>query len=328
METCIITGYPFSWINNPNWGGRFEFLPTDGANIAYRFSPIGQVIITHQAAMMLQAKNDAPMRRLLPWHPVLAGICRNHFEEGNAPYQVTIDTLTQIANNTLTSWYPKTFEEKVSHFLGYLLRRQNGQTATKDANFYLGSEALAYASVEEFGKIIKNLIQRGFITWDRFDKDEGYPADFQLIALTNAGVQEATRLTPKADPFAAPHLLVNTGDAKRDKLVNHARQLFFQQHATLDDMRSACQSLSMALEPLREEMKPLFSNKDVSDFFEIVNDFDVRHNKDKTKQLYHPEQLEWIFNTLLNTIITYSKLKPKLAAATVTTSVTSPASGV
>ena len=77
-------------------------------------------------------------------------------------------------------------------------------------------------------------------------------------------------------------------------------------------MRSACESLSYVLEPLREELPKYFHKQDVSDFFNIVNNFDIRHNKDHTKKLIHPEQLEWGFYSLLNTINTYVKLKKRL----------------
>ena len=74
-------------------------------------------------------------------------------------------------------------------------------------------------------------------------------------------------------------------------------------------MRSACETLSYILEPLREDLKNYFSQKDVSDFFQIVNTFDIRHNKYMTKNIVHIEQLEWVFYTLLNSINTFVKLK-------------------
>jgi len=60
------------------------------------------------------------------------------------------------------------------------------------------------------------------------------------------------------------------------------------------------------LEPLREELKKTFTS-DTKIFFRIVNEFNVKHNKERTKNIQHEEQLEWIFYSLLNTINTYSK---------------------
>ena len=77
----------------------------------------------------------------------------------------------------------------------------------------------------------------------------------------------------------------------------------------MDRMRSACETLSYVLERLRTELEAYFSTKDIADFFQLVNRFDIRHNKETTKALQHPEQLEWVFYTLLNTINTYIKIK-------------------
>ena len=77
-------------------------------------------------------------------------------------------------------------------------------------------------------------------------------------------------------------------------------------------MRSACENLSYVLEPLRKDCEVLFTKSDTNVFFKIINDFDIRHNKNTTKQIEFPEQLEWIFYSLLNTINTYTKLKQRL----------------
>jgi hypothetical protein len=81
----------------------------------------------------------------------------------------------------------------------------------------------------------------------------------------------------------------------------------------MDDKRSACETLSYVLEPLRKELEAFFSTSDVSDFFQLVNRFDVRHNKSSTINLVHEEQLEWVFYTLLNSISTFTKLKRKIS---------------
>ncbi|MBK8343770.1 MAG: hypothetical protein IPL12_10940 [Bacteroidetes bacterium] len=62
---------------------------------------------------------------------------------------------------------------------------------------------------------------------------------------------------------------------------------------------------------IKKDLFNYFDSKDVNAFFQIVNDFDIRHNKISTKVLEHPEQLEWVFYTLLNSINMYVKLKTK-----------------
>ena len=134
MDTCPITGYPFAWLNNPNFGGRFEMLPPIGTTIVYKFSPIGQVSITMPAVADLVSKVAANSQSSRPWHTALAGICRNHYEEGKPPYEVTVDLVAQLSNGTFGNWYPKSFDEKQDHFLQYLLRRQKDLTPKEPNN--------------------------------------------------------------------------------------------------------------------------------------------------------------------------------------------------
>ena len=109
--------------------------------------------------------------------------------------------------------------------------------------------------------------------------------------------------------FGLVSQVISTGNSEVDEKINHARELFFDNAQSLDKMRSACEALCFILEPLREDLKNYFNQKDVSDFFQIVNTFDIRHNKETTKNIVHEEQLEWLFYSLLNTINTYVKLK-------------------
>jgi hypothetical protein len=107
---------------------------------------------------------------------------------------------------------------------------------------------------------------------------------------------------------------ISTGDYETDERINHAKDLFFREPQSIDRMRSACEVLSFVLEPLREDLKQYFQKGDVSNFFNIVNNFDIRHNKEQTKAIVHPEQLEWVFYSLLNTITAYTKLKARLGS--------------
>ena len=63
---------------------------------------------------------------------------------------------------------------------------------------------------------------------------------------------------------------------------------------------------------MRYELKTIFKG-DTETFFNLINSFDFRHNKESTKNIEHEEQLEWIFYSLLNSINTYYKMKKKLS---------------
>jgi hypothetical protein len=129
------------------------------------------------------------------------------------------------------------------------------------------------------------------------------------VKMTNSGKEEAKKVLPKMPLFGLVNQTLTTGDIERDEKINHARELFFSEPLSMDKMRSACETLSYVLEPLQKSLKNYFGEKDISDFFKIVNTFDIRHNKDATKKIVDEEQLEWVFYSLLNTINTYAKLK-------------------
>ena len=134
---------------------------------------------------------------------------------------------------------------------------------------------------------------------------------FKNVEITTWGLEEVEKQLPQIPLIGLVDQEITTGNIAVDEKINHAKNLFFSSSSTLDDKRSACETLSFVLEPLRDDLNSFFSTSDVSDFFQIVNRFDIRHNKSTTINLVHEEQLEWVFYTLLNTIATYVKLKKK-----------------
>lgn len=104
---------------------------------------------------------------------------------------------------------------------------------------------------------------------------------------------------------------IDLGSPEIDRKINHAYSLFSQENSSIEDKRSACEELSFVLEPFREDLSMYFSKKDVNHFFDLVNNFDIRHNRETTKKLVFVEQVEWVFFGLLNTILTYGKLKKR-----------------
>jgi hypothetical protein len=135
---------------------------------------------------------------------------------------------------------------------------------------------------------------------------------FMNVELTPFGAEEIEKELPKIPMVGLVDQKITTGNTEIDNAINNAKDLFFREPQSLDKMRNACETLSYVLEPMRSDLSNFFSSSDVSDFFQIVNRFDIRHNKSTTISLIHEEQLEWIFYTLLNTFQTYSKLKRKL----------------
>ena len=124
-------------------------------------------------------------------------------------------------------------------------------------------------------------------------------------------MQEVEKGTSKLPIFGLIDQKIITGRLEDDRNIAHAKSLFFGKDSTLESKRSACQTLSFVLEPLHENLKKSFEG-DTEVFFRIVNEFAIRHNKERTKNIQHEEQIERIFYSLLNTINVYVKMKRKV----------------
>jgi len=239
---------------------------------------------------------------------IYIGIIRNHYEKEKSPFYVNSDF---IENGYKEHYFPSGFNEKTRYFLKYLYK--NGGNEGRKFQIALNDYPLAYAkSDDEFQRIIEKLIKQEFIDYVRKPSRNmaGEILSFS-IELSPLGEKEVEKNLPVVPLFDLVNQDVFTGDSKIDSEILHAKKLFFKTDSTLNDKRSACETLSFVLEPIREDLKTVFSSKDVSDFFNIVNNFDIRHNKEHIKNLIHEEQLEWIFYSLLNSIICYYKLCKK-----------------
>jgi hypothetical protein len=270
--------------------------------IEYKNPIVGRVKITPKAfSELLENPNSYPSA-------IIAGICKEKEFLNEDPPLINIEFIEKEYKNFNP---PIEFEEKCYRLLKLLYL--TGGKDNKD--FELNSTrdfALAYSYPEEFSRIVDQLSNNYYISIRKTHQISGGRCIFMGVKLTTYGKEEVEKELPKMPMFGLVSQEIATGDAKIDEKINHARSLFFKEYATIEDMRSACESLSSVLEPIREDLKEYFTNKDVSDFFEIVNNYNIRHNKEHTKRIEHPEQLEWIFYSLLNTINTYTKLKIRL----------------
>ncbi|WP_202822673.1 hypothetical protein [Bacillus cereus] len=94
--------------------------------------------------------------------------------------------------------------------------------------------------------------------------------------------------------------------------IDKTKQEFLKYGATLDDKKDALIRLGSIMEPLREEMKNKLSKKDTSDIFQLLNEFQLRHNnvKQKTnydKEVYYP----WMFYQMLAALDAFLKIKER-----------------
>lgn len=292
---CPLTGYPMS-------KDESKIYPQIDTTFIYEFLPVGKVIIALPTYQIFIANRQQK-------HPILAGICREAFETNIEPPIINSDFIeNQLKNRN----YPKLFTEKAFHLLMHIYSK--GGNDYKEFRF-LGTKdyPLAYAENQiEFNKIIHHLEDKFFIKIGHKLQMSGHKIIFEDVTLTDFGIAEVEKDLPKIPMIGLVNQEISTGNLENDETINHAKKMFFEHPQSIDNMRSACESLSYILEPLRKDCEVLFTKSDTNVFFKIINDFDIRHNKNTTRQIEFPEQLEWIFYSLLNTINAYTKLKQKL----------------
>ena len=283
---CVLTGYHIKGEN---------FVTIEGPVVEYVFHPVGRVKIAHPTYVSFL--NDPKPR------PLLAGICRNRFEKNEAPILINQDFLE---NGIKSHVYPKEFMEKVHHLLTVLYNKGGKNYKNFDLHSSLDFPLCYCDNDEEFERIIEYLhAEKKFITyWGKPD-----PSGRYYIKLTELGIKEAEKGLPQVPLIGLVNQIISTGNSEIDSTINHAKELFHFQPPSMEKMRSACESLCYVLEPLRDKLELHLKHKDVQDFFNIVNNFDIRHNKEYTKEIKSPEQLEWVYYSLLNTINMYTKLQ-------------------
>ncbi len=293
ITQCVLTGNQLD--ENP------VIDETIGTFISYDYSPVGKVKIG--IPTFLQFMNDENFN-----HPILAGICRNAFEDGKEAPLITQDF---IANDIKNLQIPKSFKEKWLHFLK-IAYKKGGKDYKPLTIVNTRDYTICYSEDgNEFTRILEYLSENFYIKY-RDEKMSWDTTIYRNLLLTDFGIEEVEKELPKIPMIGLVNQDITTGDVEIDTKINHAKELFFREPQTMDRMRSACETMSFILEPLRQDIKKYLTEKDTEDFFNIVNNFDIRHNKDKTINIQHPEQLEWIFYSLLNSINTYTKLKARI----------------
>jgi hypothetical protein len=290
ITKCAIIGYDLK----PG-----ELKPFMGAAIEYETPYVGKVKIGVPTYMELY---EGDYDRY-----IIAGICKQRTIEGKDA--ILIDHL-YISEGYKNENPPFEFEEKCYallknlYLIGGKINKDIELNSTRD--FPLG-----FADPEEFCRLVEQLESDYCISirnkqrMARGNSTKLYTG----VKLTPQGRQKAEKQLPKMPMVGLVSQEITTGNLEIDEKIKHAKELFFSKPQTMDKMRSACETLSYVLEPLRDDLATVFAAKDVSDFFQLVNRFDIRHNKDTTLGMQYPEQLEWVFYTLLNSINTYTKIK-------------------
>jgi hypothetical protein len=292
LDKCPLIGIGFKK-NQPK--------PTIGPITEYETELVGKVRITQQAINEIEMIGDIRY--------IIAGICKNRSLNKLEPVLIDSEFLIK---GYLDHKPPFEFEEKCHGFL-INLYLMGGNENHKFHMTSFEDSCLGYSTPEEFIRIIDQLESDFLISIDNKTKTLERHEFYHGLKLTKYGKEEVEKSLPKMPMVGLVNQDISTGYPDVDNQINHAKDLFFSEPPTFEKMRSACETLSYVLEPLRKDLSQYFSQKDINAFFQIVNTFDIRHNKEYTNELVTEEQLEWVFYTLLNTINTFVKLKNKNA---------------
>jgi len=292
FETCPITDIK---IKSEDLRSNLPFEDT----YTYRAPTTGEVTLSRVAWLILE-------RNAFPQKPIIAGYCRNTFDRKRNGPKINTDFINEGYKLVEV---PSTFEEKLRHLLEYIYEAGGKESRTITLNSLTDYTITYSPNPDEFKRIVEHLKLQRYITY-KFNNDLGSSTKlFFDIALTIDGFEQAKKSLPTDPMIRLTREDFSLGDKYTNEMVNHAIKLFYT-NSSLDNKRSACETLSFILEPLRCELKNMFSG-DTEYFFNIVNNFNIRHNKDRTKRIENSAQLEWVFFGLLNSIRTYFLLKNK-----------------
>lgn len=298
FQACPLTGYIFAEKDL-----QFNYEHT-GNYYDYYFTPVGKVKISYEVIESLKNLH----LKIVDNNYILAGYSRNKYEYLQDPSIIN----NEFINNANKLEFPRSFDEKVYYLLKLLYDTGGNEYKTRTLNS-LYDYTLAYAEhPEQFTRIIKALENENWIEIDKVHAlGGGTIVHYVGVTLTKHGRDEIRGKLPH-DPLAPiVNSNINTGDPTIDEKIIHAKKLFYKEYATLEDRRSACKVLADVAEPLKKKLDSFFTNQDIKVFFQMVNDFDIRHNADYTKRLEYIEQIEWVFYTFLNTIRAYYFLDRK-----------------
>ena len=240
---------------------------------------------------------------------ILRGLLINQYVFNKSPLLITPEYLDNIQiPNDAKSW-----EGKWVHLLRHI--EKAGGHLRKPIILKSGHDFIITFSDDsmEFQRLGEYLFLNGYI--DVSNPHSNFPRVMMNVTIKDKGMEFLHQ--------GYKHTVLNRlasnvfiWDEKVSPIVDKACELFFKENSSREEKRVACKSLADVIENIQEIKKRLnkyFTKKDTNTFFTIVNEYEIRHNHEMIKRIEFEEQLEWVFYSLLNTLITYYKLESKLS---------------
>jgi hypothetical protein len=241
-------------------------------------------------------------------HPVLAGYFRNKHEDKVPPIVVTSDVAERIV---AAKDYPLDFDQRAAYLLRFIYEHGGKEYERRDIQCSRDYPICYAQNDDELMRLTTSLIEQGLIKVGKVHMLTSSSKSFLDVILTQAGLAKISGEMPKEQLSGLIRGKIQTGQPDLDDRINHAYELFNSANGDMEGLRSACIALAAVLERYRDDLAIAFVKKDTDTFFALVNEFDIRHNKTRVQQIEHPEQLEWVYYPLLNSISTYCKLKAR-----------------
>lgn len=233
---------------------------------------------------------------------LIIGYCRDYYEKKQTAFVID----TQFLSNIKKLDYPKSFKDKCFHLLKFIYKNSGPERELLSFRSII-DYSITYSDIRMFNRCMDYLFKNSYIKGKLENKNSRGDIYYWDVEITDHGEKKILELDPELIMRDLLYQTIRIGDEKEDNMLNEARKLFFGVDSNFETKRSACEILSKILEPKRVRLESMIGKKDVGTFFEIVNKFDIRHNKKSVLEIKYEEQLEWIFFSLLNSINLYVK---------------------
>lgn len=232
---------------------------------------------------------------------ILAGICRNKFENGENPVIINTDFIDNQLDNII---FPHNYVQQRFHLLNYIYKKSGSEREPFTFSSILDYPIAYCKNQDKFIQLMDDLSDSQLIKVKYRNELSNNRILYQDVVLSDDGEQTIGKFG------MILNFDLESQDPNIDRLFAHSKELFFKHHSSIEDKRSACFDLSQIVENIgKNQLKTAFADADVEFLSGIINNYSIRHNKDRTKELKRIEQVEWIYYSLMITIITYFKLK-------------------
>lgn len=176
--SCILTGFKFD--------NTVKFDNSNPLVLSYEFAPVGRVKIALSTYTVLVNKKQTN-------YPVLAGICRNAFENEQEPPLINEEFLSTGIKNYK---YPTEFREKAMHLLRHLYNKGGKAYKTFDLSSPRDYPICYGEEIDEFNRVMNFLEDKYLIKWKDSNEFGRHRKKYLSVQLTDSGIEQIDKELP------------------------------------------------------------------------------------------------------------------------------------